>query len=157
MVEAALLSRFWSKVEVCDKDKCWLWSGAKTSANYGIISLGGKHVAAHRLSWCIHNNTELSQLTREDYITHDCDNPPCVNPNHLKRGGGVSNNLETTLRNRRARGEATNSAKLTASDVLAIRRMAKTWDGMCDAMKKYKISQTHVMNIANRKMWKHLK
>jgi hypothetical protein len=72
--------RFFSKVE--KTDSCWLWKGHKT-LGYGKISMGrGNLQWAHRISYIIHKG----EIPEKMLIMHTCDNPPCVNPEHLEIG-----------------------------------------------------------------------
>lgn len=89
-----LQNRFWSKVDVRGKDECWLWTGAHTPDNYGLITTGSrkdgsrKLVYAHRLSWEIKNN---SKIPSDLFACHSCDNPSCVNPIHIWLGTNLDN------------------------------------------------------------------
>lgn len=78
-----LATRFWSKV--LKTDGCWLWMGARHPQGYGNIGLpkdeNGRYPIgkAHRVSWELHNGPIPAGLL----VMHRCDNPPCVNPDHL--------------------------------------------------------------------------
>lgn len=86
------VSRFWSKVE--KTETCWVWTKGKDAQGYGAFSFNGKNVRAHRFSYeLVHGPTELSVL-------HHCDNPPCVNPNHLYAGTHSDNMKDAHSRNR---------------------------------------------------------
>lgn len=75
------VDRFWAKVD--KTEACWEWRGAKNTAGYGMIALGGTAetaVLAHRASWEIANGP----LTAHDTLDHKCSNRSCVNPAHLE-------------------------------------------------------------------------
>jgi hypothetical protein len=78
------MERFWNKVD--KSEECWLWTAGKTKDGYGKINIDGKDLLAHRVSFFWSNGYYPS------VVMHICDNPSCVNPDHL-RGGTQSDNM----------------------------------------------------------------
>lgn len=72
-----LIRRFWEKVVV--QDGCWDWTG-RNKDGYGMTSLKGATVYAHRLSYEIHHG----EIPDGMIIDHICFTPQCSNPDHLR-------------------------------------------------------------------------
>ncbi len=95
MKSRPVTERFWPKVS--KTPTCWIWMGAHNEDGYGLIYIEGKMIAAHRMSWELSNGP----IPPSASILHKCDNPPCVNPDHLY-AGTQSDNVHDML----ARGRA---------------------------------------------------
>jgi hypothetical protein len=79
--------------------ECVIWTGAKTSLGYGIKRVGKRSLYAHRISYC-----DAHQKTIEEIhglvVRHRCDNPSCVNPDHLEIGTQADNMRDKASRGR---------------------------------------------------------
>jgi len=76
--------------------KCWIWQGSKSSEGYGQVTIQGKTIGTHRFSYKYHKGKDPGNLL----VCHTCDNPPCVNPNHLWIGTGRDNVHDMHHKNR---------------------------------------------------------
>ena len=73
--------RFLSKVK--KTNSCWIWKASVNGANnYGAFWDGKRIVRAHRFSFELFNG----KIKKNKIIMHSCDNPKCVNPDHLIEG-----------------------------------------------------------------------
>ena len=98
-----LLERFLLKVD--KTDTCWLWSAAVNPKGYGCLGLGTRGmgvVLAHRASWMLYKGAIPEGLS----VLHSCDNPRCVNPDHLFLGTQQDN-----MKDRDAKGRQHNMLK----------------------------------------------
>lgn len=78
---ASVSDRLWNRVSVGRPDECWEWHGA-TVKGYGHLSDdNGRNVLAHRLAYVLDGNS----LNDSEILDHECYNPPCVNPRHLRK------------------------------------------------------------------------
>ena len=86
---------------------CVVWTGSKTKAGYGHMSVGNKVQYAHRLIY-EHFHAKIPDGM---YVRHLCDNPACVNPFHLEIGTPSQNHHDIAPEKRRARTVAGNAKK----------------------------------------------
>lgn len=83
---------------------CWLWFGSTfkdKGGNRTYGRYGKKSRLAHRISYEKHHNISLVSV---DLVCHTCDNPPCVNPDHLYIGTPKSNMDDMVRRGRSIKG-----------------------------------------------------
>jgi hypothetical protein len=90
--------RFWRKVDRRGHNECWPWLGGLQGKGYGQFYRAKHHpVGAHRFSWELANGRPVPPGLQ---VMHSCDNPPCVNPLHLRVGTAKDNNLDKTAKGR---------------------------------------------------------
>lgn len=137
-----------------------MWTGATTYYGYGVIQKGGAHgglVRAHRVSWELHHGPIPKGLN----ICHACDNPPCVNPDHLFLGDQKVNMSDCSAKGRARGGSPPGSkhhqAKLTETHVTAIRH-AYTAGGTSHRRlaAEYGVSRKSISNIIHHRSWTHV-
>ena len=99
---------------------CFEWTGSILPVGgYGCVRINGRTCRAHIVSWEIHNNTKVPAGL---FVLHECDNPKCVNPKHLRVGTAKQNMEDASKRGRLPRGEKSVRAKLTERNVIEIRK-----------------------------------
>ena len=158
------LERFWEKVAVLGPDDCWEWLGCKNYFGYGVFHLhGNTNLLAHRMSMYI----EVGEIGEHDShygmcVCHKCDNPGCVNPNHLFIGTQRENMKDMENKKRKSYetgkiGELNNSAKLTEPEVLEIRDKYATGLYYQKTLAlEYGVTQPLIGYIVRREIWTHI-
>lgn len=98
---------------------CWNWTGSFQSGGYGEISVRGRKLRAHRYFWEDANGPIPAGLI----VCHRCDNPKCVNPEHLFLGTHRDNCEDKVSKGRASAGklERHGHAKLTVASVEEMR------------------------------------
>lgn len=150
MIDSA---RFYSRVE--RGNGCWLWSGHRSADGYGKLTIGRSAQLAHRVSWQLHHGPIPAGLR----VLHRCDNPPCVNPDHLFLGTQADNvrDMHAKNRARKALWMASPFAKLTDDDVRAIRReYAGRRVSQQSLATRFGVSQHLVSRIVRGTLWRHV-
>jgi hypothetical protein len=111
----SLADRFWAKVEY-DKAGCWLWTASLSEDGYGYFGVhevdGWRMRKAHRIAYQL----AYGPIPEGVRVLHTCDDPRCVNPEHLFLGTQTDN-----MRDMAAKGRGVYRARLTAEQVRTIR------------------------------------
>lgn len=140
---------------------CWEWRNVRSKTGYGTFSAPVVGILlAHRASWMI----AYGAIPEGKYICHHCDNPPCVNPDHLFVGSPRDNtaDMHAKGRSRNPSGSSHWNAKLATRDVSEIRRryVPRTLSGSgtgassAELAAEFGVSPEQIVKIANGKKWK---
>lgn len=111
-----LKRRFAAKCGPKDSNGCIPWMGPKTYKGYGYIRIGNGYsmrTTAHRVAWVLVNGNLKPALL----VLHKCDNPSCVNPDHLFLGSQADNTADMVSKNRHMWRNKLPWQKLTDGDV----------------------------------------
>lgn len=137
---------------------CWEWFDNDQNT-YGAMSIDGKCVRAHRASWLLHRG----EIPPGMFVCHHCDNRACCNPDHLFLGTSNDNIQDALGKGRMKRpplhcGESQHDAKLTAGDVVAMRRAFRSKVKTARQLKEtYCISLGQVYSVVKGRSWKHVR
>lgn len=161
------ITRFWSKVD--RSGDCWLWTGTIVSHGYGEFYASGQRHRPHRIAWSLVHGPIPEGLV----ICHRCDNPACVNPEHLFAGTQADNMRDMVKKGRREytgkadfrqrrpemihKGIDNGNAKLTEEDVRLIReRYAAGNITQAALAAEYGVHPTAISQIIRRVGWQHI-
>ena len=116
---------FWDGVRRGTQGECWEWLGATSEKGYGRFEFGGATHRAHRIAFVLGKNTALPGVVM---VCHRCDNPACVNPDHLFIGLAEDNNNDARAKGRGVtpRGTRNGNGKLTDEQVAEVQASRET-------------------------------
>jgi hypothetical protein len=150
--------RFWRYVDKRGPDECWPWKSTKLPGKwpYGIWSVGGKRVSAHRIAYALQDGWEagLREIPEDMLVCHHCDNPSCCNPKHLFLGTPKDNTADMDRKGRRGyvKGEDNGNSKLTLMQAQEIKRSGETYRELAE---RYGVSIPAIQSIKNGRTWKN--
>ena len=131
---------------------CWIWDGNLLNG-YGTIFHEGKTQKAHRMLYEAHKGA----IPKGMLVCHKCDEPSCVNPDHLFIGSQKENMEDCVAKGRIAKGSRQGNAKLTEDQVIEIRRMFAEGAKLREVAKLYNMSTQNASDIKTRNSWRWLK
>lgn len=139
---------------------CWNWVAGADKHGYGRIGIGfPKTEVSSRFSWKLYNGAIPCGL----HVCHKCDNPKCVNPDHLFLGTPQDNRLDSKRKQRDSPppvhfGSTHHKAKIDESIVVKIRELYSTTNlSQRKLSAMFGVSQTVIGRIIRRELWVHVK
>lgn len=153
-----LARRIANGLDTANDGECWEWTRAKNQDGYGTITYAGKTWLVHRWSFQLATGID----TGGSQVLHRCDNPPCINPDHLWLGDRSANMADCFAKGRSSiaphfiRGESNGSAKLTAVQVIEIRRRLRSGDFQKSIAADYGVSRSLIGQIGQLIIWAHV-
>lgn len=130
-----------------NSNSCILWPFA-ISHGYGVIKYKYKMYFAHRLARLLFDGIENHDL----FACHSCNNPLCINPNHVYWGDHYANMADMKSA-KSVLGERNPKAKLTAEAVVDIRTSKKPARELAE---KYGVATATIYQARNGHHWKHV-
>lgn len=142
-----LAERFWEKVEIGEIDECWEWQANKLPKGYGTFKDEMLKInLAHRMAYFLKNG----DFDRNLVICHSCDNPPCVNPNHLFLGTQKDNLEDSVQKGRFPKGEKHHNSLISDEKKEYILKMISEGKKLIEIANQLEIPYHTVTNIKYR-------
>lgn len=118
---------------------CHIYNGTRKEKGYGVIKIGHKNYAAHRVAWEIANG----EIPEGAIVLHKCDTPACCNPSHLRIGSNQQNIDDCVAKGRRF-------TKLTPSHV---QHIWSSTESTVSLAAKFSVSRFAVSDARKGKTW----
>jgi DNA-binding transcriptional regulator YiaG len=144
---------------------CWEWRGAKSqnrgkTKGYGKWWLPGQGkrgqaLYTNRLMYCFSRRVTMSSI-KELNILHECDNPPCVRPSHLRLGTMADNIVDMISKQRMHRGSARGMAKLNEQQAVEIRELQVLGISRKSIAVRFGVSESTIRALEEGRTWTHI-
>jgi HNH endonuclease len=134
--------------------ECWWWKLNTDKDGYGSLCVNSKKTRVHREAYRLF----VGEIPSGLLVLHSCDNPVCINPDHLFLGTYADNRRDMCLkgRNRNVCGEQVHGVKLTERQVLEARRLYKEGFKQRELARMFNVNIATMNPLLRGKTWKHL-
>lgn len=145
------INNFWNKVK--KTNNCWEWQACKTPYGYGRFNIKGSWFLAHRVSKMLVGELPVEKNKNSNMtnvVMHICDNPACVNPEHLVVTTQKVNCQDALKKGRnynKYKGENNPRTTLTNADVLNIRKKIECGVKQVEIAKEFRVTASIISNI----------
>lgn len=144
------------RIEIYTKrtEDCWLWIGYRDPQGYGRLNVGNRPLLAHRLSY----EQKYGSIPDGKILCHKCDNPQCVNPDHMFVGTQADNIADMEHKGRaRKVGRAGSKHSMAVLSEAQARKIKFGQEPASKMADRYGVTTTTIYEIRTGKTWKHLK
>ncbi len=138
------------KTKIC-ANGCIEWTGRCDKDGYAQYGEKGNRV--HRIVYEKHNGP----IQENNCICHTCDNPRCINIDHLWEGTNKQNNEDKVSKGRSVKGEKHHKSKLCVEDIICIKALYEYGTFQKKIAQKFNVSQSTISTIIRNEGWRHVK
>lgn len=148
---------FWDRVNshiFMAASGCHEFTGHRDECGYGRIYKDGRLIRIHRAQW----EERFGPIPEGKQVLHKCDNPPCINIDHLFLGDHNINMADKRAKGRCAqlKGSKNGASKLTEQQVSVIKLRLRNGDSPISISKDYGVSDTNIRLIKKGLKWRHV-
>lgn len=144
------LERYYNSFTKGKPDECWNWTGKLDGYGYGVCNIN-RLCTAYRVAIWLDGKDPKGH-----HVLHSCDNPKCVNPNHLRLGTNEDNMKDKMDKQRQTKGSDVHSAVLTEKDIPVIKEKYKQGQRQYSIAAEYGVHQSQISMIVRGKTWAHV-
>jgi len=134
---------------------CWNWDKV-TRYGYGQFWVNGTNKRVHRVAY----ESFIGEIPEGMCVCHTCDNPRCINPNHLWLGTTQENTADREDKGRghaqTRHGENNPRTEFTNRIVKFIKTLSELGMKQHEIAKIYKVNQSTISRILSLKRWKYV-
>jgi hypothetical protein len=136
------------------ENDCWEWRG-EIKGGYGTFNIKRKPKLVHRIMY----ERYKGKIPPKINVCHSCDNPSCVNPDHLWLGSQMENVTDMMQKGRgnKARGVEHHNCKITEQEVRDIKKMYNEGIKMTVIHRSLNVPYKTVQHICYGSSWRHVK
>jgi hypothetical protein len=149
--KSKIIERIKNNININNKTGCWEWKLRRDKDGYASINLGGNRERCSRISYQIYKG----QIPNKMLVCHTCDNPPCVNPDHLFIGTHKDNMDDMVSKGKNKKGTNNGRHKLNNNMIKEIKKLYPI-KSMPTLAKMYNVSVVNISSIIRGKIWKHV-
>lgn len=139
-------------LKITKRNECWEWGGGRVKFGYGQALIEGAFIRAHRLFFTLFKHP----IPDGELVCHRCDNPPCVNPDHLFTGTCMANVHDRISKGRSkyVSGEGCGRSVLTTVMVLKMRALRNQGATIRGIARQFGAAYSTVNYAINKRSWK---
>lgn len=132
---------------------CIEWTAGRNRKGYGVIRRNGR--AAFATRWVMHLLFGF-ELSSSKMVLHKCDNPPCINPDHLYLGTETENTRDKVSRKRHNFGARVPQSKLIDRDIVEIFKLRSNGMDFTEIARRFGVTKNTARCVVRRLTWKHI-
>jgi hypothetical protein len=141
------------ELHITSKKDCWITDYRVNTKNQQLITIDGKNFRLTRIAYEVYREKVPKNLS----VYHTCNNPYCINPDHLFLGTKAENARNTKRKNRQAKGSTISNSKLTEVQVVRIKNLLLEGElTFAEIGKIFCVCAGTIQGINNGRVWTHI-